>query len=132
MSRELVDAARAARERAYAPYSGFRVGAAVEGGSGAVYTGCNVENAVYGLTMCAERVAIFSAVASGEREIKALAIVSGPGAPPCGACRQVLAEFTSRPERVSVIVANEQGNERRYTLAQLLPASFSRENLGLL
>ena len=130
--RELVEAAQAARERAYAPYSGFTVGAAVEASSGAVYTGCNVENASYGLTICAERVAVFRAVAAGEREIIALAVVSGPGATPCGACRQVLAEFTSQPEEVTIIVVNGQGDERCYTLGQLLPASFSGEALGLL
>lgn len=132
MNRELVGAAQAARERAYAPYSGFTVGAAVEASSGAIYTGCNVENASYGLTICAERVAAFRAVAAGEREIIALAVVSGPGATPCGACRQVLAEFTSQPEEVTIIVVNGQGDERRYTLGQLLPANFSGEELGLL
>jgi cytidine deaminase len=132
MNRDLIGAARAARERAYAPYSGFKVGAAVEAGSGVLYVGCNVENASYGLTMCAERVAIFSALVGGEREIRALAVVSGPGASPCGACRQVLAEFTSCPERVKVIVVDDQGGERHYTLEQLLPASFSGEDLGLL
>jgi len=132
MSRELVEAAQAARARAYAPYSGFTVGAAVEAGSGAIYTGCNVENASYGLTICAERVAVFKAVAAGEREITALAVVSGPGATPCGACRQVLAEFAPQPEEVPIIVVNGQGDERRYTLGQLLPANFSGEELGLL
>jgi len=132
MSRELVEAAQAARARAYAPYSGFTVGAAVEAGSGAIYTGCNVENASYGLTICAERVAVFKAVAAGEREITALAVVSGPGATPCGACRQVLAEFAPQTEEVPIIVVNGQGDERRYTLGQLLPANFSGEELGLL
>jgi len=132
MSRELVEAAQAARALAYAPYSGFTVGAAVEAGSGAIYTGCNVENASYGLTICAERVAVFKAVAAGEREITALAVVSGPGATPCGACRQVLAEFAPQPEEVPIIVVNGQRDERRYTLGQLLPANFSGEELGLL
>ncbi len=132
MTRELVQAAQAARERAYAPYSSFTVGAAVETPSGAIYTGCNVENASYGLTICAERVAIFKAVAAGEREITALAVVSEPGATPCGACRQVLAEFAPQPEEVAITVVNGQGDERRYTLGQLLPAHFSGEELGLL
>jgi cytidine deaminase len=132
MSQELVEAAQAARKRAYAPYSGFRVGAAVAGSSGSVYTGCNVENASYGLTICAERVAIFEAVAAGEQEITAVAVVSDPGATPCGACRQVLAEFAPQPENVRIIVVNGEGNERIYTLNQLLPANFSGEELGLL
>jgi len=132
MSQELVEAAQAARERAYAPYSGFRVGAAVEAGSGSVYAGCNVENASYGLTICAERVAVFKAVAAGEQEITALAVVSGPGATPCGACRQVLAEFTLQPEELRITVVNGRGDRRFYTLGQLLPVSFSGEELGLL
>jgi len=131
MSQELVATARAARERAYAPYSGFKVGAAVETGSGTIYGGCNIENASYSLTICAERVAIFKALAAGEREVTALAIVSEPGAPPCGACRQVLAEFAPRPEEVTVVVVNGRGEERRFTLAQLLPEHFSGEDLGL-
>lgn len=132
MSRELVKAAQEVRKRAYAPYSGLTVGAAVETSSGAIYTGCNVENASYGLTICAERVAIFKAVCAGEREITALAVVSEPGATPCGACRQVLAEFAPQPAEVTIIVVNGQGDERRYTLSQLLPVNFSGEELGLL
>lgn len=132
MSQELVEAAQMAREQAYAPYSDFTVGAAVLGGSGSVYTGCNVENASYGLTVCAERVAAFKAVSAGEREITAVAVVSEPGATPCGACRQVLVEFTSQPEQVDIIVVNGQGDERFYTLGQLLPANFTGQELGLL
>ena len=130
MRRKLVEAAQAARERAYAPYSGFTVGAAVEANSGVIYSGCNVENASYGLTLCAERVAVFKAVSAGEREITALAVVSGPGATPCGACRQVLAEFAPRPEEVTIVVVNGQGEETLYTLGELLPASFSGEEWG--
>jgi len=132
MRRKLVEAAQAAREGAYAPYSGFTVGAAVEASSGAIYSGCNVENASYGLTICAERMAVFKAVSAGEREITALAVVSGPGVTPCGACRQVLAEFAPRPEEVTIVVVSGQGEERCYTLGELLPASFSGEELGLL
>jgi len=132
MRRELVEAAKTAREGAYAPYSGFTVGAAVEASSGAIYSGCNVENASYGLTICAERMAVFKAVSAGEREITALAVVSGPGVTPCGACRQVLAEFAPRPEEVTIVVVSGQGEERCYTLGELLPASFSGEELGLL
>jgi cytidine deaminase len=132
MSRELVEAAQVARRRAYAPYSGFTVGAAVLTSSGAIYTGCNVENASYGLTMCAERVAIHNAVAAGEREVMAVAVASEPGATPCGACRQVLAEFAPQPEVLRVIVVDGRGNERPYTLEELLPASFSGVELGLI
>ena len=132
MSRSLVRAAKAAREGAYAPYSGFLVGAAVVGASGTIYAGCNVENASYGLTICAERVAIFKAVEAGEREMAALAVVSEPGATPCGACRQVLAEFASDPEGVMIIVVDGRGDERHYTLNQLLPLNFSGKSLGLL
>jgi len=132
MSQELVEAAQRAREQAYAPYSDFAVGAAVQAGSGSVYTGCNVENASYGLTICAERVATFKAIAAGEREITAVAVVSQPGATPCGACRQVLVEFTSQPEQVDIIVVNGQGDKQFYTLGQLLPANFSGQELGLL
>ena len=132
MSQQLVAAAQRARERAYAPYSGFTVGAAVRASSGSVYTGCNVENASYGLTICAERVAVFKAVAAGEQIITTLAVVSEPGATPCGACRQVLAEFASRPEEMTIIIVNGQGHKRSYTLDQLLPANFSGEQLGLL
>jgi cytidine deaminase len=90
-----------------------------------------VENASYGLTICAERVAIFKAIAAGEQEITALAVVSGPGAVPCGACRQVLAEFTPNADRVNIFVVNGQGDERSFTLGQLLPAIFSGQELGL-
>lgn len=131
MSQELVEAAKAARELAYAPYSGFAVGAAVRAKSGHTYSGCNVENASYGLTVCAERVALFRAVAAGEREITEVAVVSEPGAAPCGACRQVLAEFASLSGQVEIIVVSGRGHELHFTLKQLLPASFSGHELGL-
>ncbi len=96
-SDELVSAARAAREKAYAPYSRYQVGAAVQTVEGRVFTGCNIENASYGLSICAERTAIFAAVAAGAREITAVALVTADGGTPCGACRQVLAEFLPPP-----------------------------------
>jgi cytidine deaminase len=119
----LINAAGAAMDRAYAPYSDFRVGAAVLSGSGEIYCGCNVENASYGLTTCAERTAIFSAICSGERTILAIAIQCSTGetAYPCGACRQVIAEFASSD--VPVYLASDHGTEV-YKLAELLPHAF--------
>ncbi|MCL6634699.1 MAG: cytidine deaminase [Peptococcaceae bacterium] len=125
---KLISAAMAARERAYAPYSGFRVGAAVLTGEGRCYTGCNVENASYGLTCCAERVALFKAVSDGERSFEAMAVTAGTEdfCAPCGACRQVLAEFG--PE-MKVFMLNARGEYRVQTVAELLPAAFLRENV---
>jgi cytidine deaminase len=128
---ELVDLARAARAAAYARYSDFAVGAAVLTAEGRVFTGCNVENVSYGLTMCAERVAIFKAVSEGERTILALAVVSGPGASMCGACRQVLAEFTATPRApdADVYLARPEGNARHRRLAELLPEGLGPGSL---
>ena len=122
----LVEAATAARERAYAPYSGFHVGAALLGESGRVYQGCNVENVSYGLTSCAERNAIFRAVAEGERRFTAVAVVTGAPTPtsPCGACRQVLMEFAAGGD-MEVLMANLAGAQHRMPLSALLPESFS-------
>lgn len=119
---ELIALAAKARERAYAPYSHFAVGAAVMTPSGVVYTGCNVENGVYGLTICAERVAVFKAVSNGELQLAALALVTETMSTPCGACRQVLAEFGEAD--MPIIVANTDGESRKYKLGELLPASF--------
>ena len=123
--KELVDRAAAARENAYAPYSGYPVGAAVQTASGAVYTGCNVENASSGLTVCAERTAIQRAVSQGDREITALAVVTKDGAPPCGACRQVLQEFAKDAE---VFLADANGAIEETTLGELLPSPFTRRD----
>jgi cytidine deaminase len=122
--RELVEAARAVRRRAYAPYSRFTVGAALRTVTGEIYTGCNVENASFGLTVCAERHAIAAAVAAGDRAYQAIAIASGssPPAPPCGACRQVLSEFA--PE-ISVLLVGPRGPALRGSLSRLLPHRFS-------
>ncbi len=122
----LIEQAQAARERAYAPYSNYRVGAALLGKSGTIYTGCNVENAVYPLGLCAERVAIAKAVSEGEREFIALAVVTENGGTPCGACRQTLREFG---EDIVVLIADASGNYRETTVAELLPDSFSAEDL---
>ena len=119
--RELVEQAIKARERAYAPYSNFKVGAALLTASGKFFTGCNVENASYGLTVCAERVAIFNAVSEGEKEIQALAAVSEPGASMCGACRQVLSEFG---EEIPVYLADVTGKYRMVSIKDLLPGAF--------
>lgn len=127
MTDELTRVAQEAKVRAYAPYSGFRVGAALETDSGQVFAGCNVENASYGLTQCAERVALGAAVAAGHRRFRRLVIVAdGEGAvAPCGACRQVLLEFGAGVEILSV---GETGN-RRWTLAQLMPEPFAGADL---
>lgn len=123
MKQELLNAALSARERAYAPYSKFLVGAAVLAKSGKIYTGCNIENASYGLTVCAERNALFSAVGAGEREFTALCVVGDTEAPisPCGACRQVMAEF----KVPRIILANLKDDVKEYTLEELLPYGFS-------
>jgi cytidine deaminase len=121
-------AALAVRSRAYAPYSKFQVGAAVLTASGEIFAGCNVENASYGLTICAERVAIGSAVAAGHKEIVAVAVVSSGGHSPCGACRQVLSEFGPAME-VILIDADDPTKTRTTTLAALLPEQFSSDAL---
>jgi cytidine deaminase len=124
---KLIDAARAAQRRAYAPYSNFHVGAALEGEDGTIYTGCNVENASYGLTICAERAAICAAVTAGARKFRRAVVVSDidPPAAPCGACRQVLAEF-ARDLRIDGV---GPGGTVSWTIAQLLPAAFGKEQL---
>ncbi|MGE5389667.1 MAG: cytidine deaminase [Deltaproteobacteria bacterium] len=120
---ELVAAAEAAREQAYAPYSGFRVGAALLTGEGRVYTGANVENASYGLTVCAERIAVFKAVTSGERDFSMIALAgSGQGyIYPCGACLQVLVEFAPS---LKVIITDEKRQRKEYNLNEMLPRHF--------
>ena len=123
---ELVGQALAARKRAYVPYSHYRVGAALLGKSGKVYLGCNVENASYGLTVCAERIALFKAVSEGETEFEAIAVVTKNGGSPCGACRQVLSEFA--PDLI-VYIADKQGEFRKTTLSKLLPDSFTPAHL---
>lgn len=119
---ELIASATASRERAYAPYSKFKVGAALLGVSGRTYTGCNVENAAYGPSMCAERTAVFKAVSEGEHEFEAIAIVTENGASPCGTCRQVMMEFA--PD-MTVVIADTKGNVRLTTVRDLLPESFT-------
>lgn len=116
----LIAAAKEARLRAYAPYSNFQVGAALECSDGTVFTGCNVENISYGLTICAERVALASAVAAGHRSFRRIAVVADTTQPisPCGACRQVMAEFC---DDLTVVSANYRGEVFRAALSELLP-----------
>ncbi len=125
----LIQAAKDVRERAYAPYSCFAVGAALLTSSGEVFQGCNVENATYGLTMCAERSAIACAVAAGHRDIVAIAIVTATEGPasPCGMCRQTLVEFN--PDMV-VILTNLRGDTVETTASALLPGAFTGKDLG--
>ena len=131
-SGELMAIAAKAREMAYAPYSGFRVGAALLGKSGKVYTGCNVENASYTPTNCAERTAVFKAVSEGEREFSAIAIVGGMGeqvsdfCAPCGVCRQVLSEFCDKD---FVLVLGSPTDYKEYSMAEVFPYSFGKADL---
>ena len=119
----LTAAALAARENAHAPYSHFRVGAALEDSTGRVYTGCNVENATYGLTICAERVAVFKAMSEGARSFLRIAIAADTDAltPPCGACRQILWEFCGD---VEILLVNLHGKTEIIQLKELLPRAF--------
>jgi cytidine deaminase len=127
---ELAQRALAAQATAYAPYSKFKVGAAVQV-DGVVYTGTNVENASYPLGVCAERNAIAAAVHAGGRHLEAVAVATdaSPPSSPCGACRQVLREFAAHPEQVTVVAVNGKGERRSWTLAELLPDSFSGKEL---
>jgi len=115
--------AKAARKHAYAPYSGFQVGAALEAKNGKIFTGCNVENASYGLACCAERTALFKAVSEGVKSFKRIAIVADTPSPcpPCGICRQALHEFSPEME---VILANLKGKSESIRLSDLLPRAF--------
>ena len=124
----LVAAARAARERAVADYSGFKVGAALETDDGTVITGCNIENATYGLTVCAERVAMFKALSEGHRAFRRIAVVADTASPtpPCGACRQILWEFGGD---IEVILANLTAVADTHSLGALLPHPFDRRLL---
>lgn len=131
----LIQAAFEAREHSYSPYSHFRVGAALLTAQGKIYTGCNVESASYSPTCCAERVALFTAVAAGEREFSAIAIVGGPEdgptdyTPPCGVCRQALAEFCDPGSFRVVLARDRQTPPRIYRLEELLPLAFTPKNL---
>lgn len=118
--------ALAARDNAYAPYSHFRVGAAIEMEDGTIFGGANVENAAYPQTICAERSAIVSAISAGHRHLRRVYVVAEPAASPCGGCRSVIAEF-GNPE-TEIIIANPQGETQRLSLDELLPFSFEMKN----
>lgn len=131
--KELMEIAVKAREMSYSPYSNFRVGAALLGKSGKVYTGCNVENAGYSPTNCAERTALFKAISEGECKFRAIAIVGGPNdklndfCPPCGVCRQALAEFCDKDFR---FVLGTPDKIKIVTMEEILPYSFGKGDLG--
>ena len=132
----LIDTALEQRSLAYAPYSGYRVGAALLASDGKIYTGCNIENAAYTPTICAERTAFFKAVSEGVRDFEAICITGGSGetpagySAPCGVCRQVMREFCD-PQTFLIILATGREKYDMYTLEQLLPMSFGPENLDL-
>ena len=123
MTDPLQAAALAARENAHAPYSNFRVGAALEDTGGRVHTGCNIENATYGLTLCAERVAVFKAISEGAREFRRIAIAADTDilTPPCGACRQILWEFCGD---IEIVLVNLRGKSETLRLKELFPRAF--------
>jgi cytidine deaminase len=125
--RELLDAATRAREKAYAPYSRFPVGAAVRAASGRVFAGSNIENAAFGLTVCAERVAIWKAISEGERRLAALAVVTDTGTMPCGSCLQVMTEFAT--EDMPILIADPQGRAWLTTLREILPYPFPHTSI---
>ncbi len=123
---KLIEKAVEAKRRSYSPYSNFKVGAALLAKNGQVYTGCNIENAAYSPTNCAERTAFFKAVSEGVRDFEAIAIVGGEGeklCPPCGVCLQVMAEFCD-PQTFIVILASEKGGRSEHLLKELLPMAF--------
>jgi cytidine deaminase len=123
----LIDLAIEARKRAHAPYSNYRVGAALRTSSGRIYTGCNIENAAYPQTMCAERVAIFKAASEGEKEFEVIAVVTSNGGTPCGGCRQVMAEFGLE---TIVLIADDDGRLLQETsVMDLLPGAFTPKKL---
>ena len=134
METKLLAAAQAARDNAYAPYSKFKVGAAVETADGEIFTGCNIENAAYTPTNCAERTAFFKAVSEGVRDFEAICIVGGKNqkatgyTAPCGVCRQVMMEFCN-PKTFKIILAIDRENYRIFTLEDMLPQGFGPANL---
>ncbi len=124
---ELINQARQARQQARAPYSGYTVGAAVQGASGRIYPGCNVESSAFSTTLCAERVAIFGAIAAGETEFTALAVATNNGGTPCGACRQVIHEQCG--EIPIYLVGDNSDQPVKFTTSQLLPHPFGPDEI---
>ncbi len=124
---ELISAAQNVRQKAYAPYSNFHVGASVLGANGKVYTGCNVENASYGLTICAERNVLATAIADGETKFELLVVTSPNGVSPCGACRQVIWELCGD---ISILLVDEKGNTTETRSSVLLPHQFDKSSLN--
>jgi cytidine deaminase len=124
----VIEAARAVRENAHAPFSGFKVGAAIEDSAGRIYSGCNVESATYGLTLCAERVAVFKAISDGARSFRRIAVVTDTDTltPPCGACRQILWELCGD---LPVLLTNLQGKTETLQLKDLFPRPFDASSL---
>lgn len=122
--KKMIDMAREVSKNAYAPYSRYKVGAVVEGSSGRLYTGCNVENMSFGLTVCAERVAIFKGISEGEKSFTRMVIISDDDSIPipCGACLQVISEFSTKD--MEIIVSSKDGKLEKYKLAELLPNPF--------
>jgi cytidine deaminase len=125
----LIQAARGARRAAYAPYSGYKVGAAILDSSGRVWTGANVENVSSGATLCAERVALGKMVSAGARSVEMVAVATADGGTPCGICRQSLLEFASDPSEVQVLLADESRQIGSFSLAELIPYGFSPATL---
>ncbi len=125
---ELISKAKEAREKAYVPYSGFPIGAAVLTTGGKIFTGSNIENAAYGLTNCAERTAIFKAISEGYKKFEAILIITDTDKPvtPCGSCRQVFTEFG---DDIEVISTNYKGDELSYTSGELLPGAFDKDQM---
>ncbi|MFA5250562.1 MAG: cytidine deaminase [Parachlamydiales bacterium] len=123
----LIEHALKARSKAYAPYSRYLVGAALKTASGKIFSGCNVENASYGLTICAERSAVFSAIATGSRDLTAIVVATKDGGAPCGACRQVLNEFN--PEMTVILIDEAGAIKNCFKLNELLPTAFGPKNL---
>ena len=133
-NKRLIELSKEAMGKAYAPYSGYKVGAALLTKQGKVYQGCNVENAAYTPSNCAERTAIFNAISEGDRDFEAIAIVGGKDGlvkdrfPPCGVCRQVLMEFCD-PETFRIVLAKDKGEYEEYTLKKLFPVSFGKDQI---
>ncbi len=127
--KHLIFAAQESRKHAYAPYSDYHVGAAILGADGKVYSGCNVENVSYGVTICAERNALGQMIASGCKEIRAIALSTVDGGTPCGMCLQALLEFAPKDEQVPVYCASDRGEGKTYSLSDMIPFGFRSEDV---